>query len=85
MTALRLFLMKIVCYSSKYQKSYNFGKRTDSEKRKPVSDSVTQILLEKVNPVKKQFRVYQCNLKKNKLVLLMNETVQAYDVYFKMK
>ena len=33
--------------------SYNFGKRTDSEKRKPVSDSVTQNLLKKVNPVEK--------------------------------
>ena len=43
----------MVCFSSKYLKSYNFGKRTNSEKRKPVSDSVTQKLPKKVNPVKK--------------------------------
>ena len=48
------FFMKMVCFSSKYLKSYNFGKRTKSEKRKPVSGSATESLPEKVNLVKKK-------------------------------
>ena len=53
----------MVCFLSKYLKSYNFGKRTNSKKGKPVSDSVTRNLHKKFNRLKKQFGVYQCYTK----------------------
>ena len=50
----------MIRFSSKYLKSYYFGKRTNSEKQKLVSDSVTQNLLKKLTWLKKQLGVYQC-------------------------
>ena len=53
----------MVCFLSKYLKFYNFGKRTTSEKRKPVSDSVTRNLHKKLNTVKKNNLVFTSVIK----------------------
>ena len=46
------------CFTWKYKKSYNFGKRTVREKRKTLSDSGSPNLLKKENPVKKNKLVF---------------------------